>query len=103
LHATRSWWQKHTQQTYSSELTEVSVPAEEKSQQSSTSTHVHHGPVPKHHTQAYTKYKQKIRHNNKNNTRSPNSSTKIHQQENKLHKQQNNLKQFKNPIHYLLP
>jgi hypothetical protein len=50
---------------YCTKLTEVSVPAEDKSQQSSTFTHVHHGPVPKYHTQGYTKHKQKIRHNNK--------------------------------------
>jgi hypothetical protein len=51
----------------------VSVPVEDRSQQSST---FNHGPVPKYHTQAYSKHKQKIGHNNKNNTHSPNSSTK---------------------------
>jgi hypothetical protein len=68
--------QKRAQQMYSSELMKVSVPAGDGSQQSSTFTHVYHGPVPKYHTQAYSKHKQKIWHNNKNNTRSPNSSTK---------------------------
>jgi hypothetical protein len=73
----RSWWQKRAQQTYSSELMEVSVPAEDGSQQSSTFTRVHHRPVTKYHTQAYIKHKQKIMHYNKNNTHSPNSSTKF--------------------------
>jgi hypothetical protein len=102
MQATCNGWQKRAQQMYSSELTEVSVPAGDGSQQSSTFTRVHHGPVPKYHSQAYTKHKQKIRHNNKNSTHSPNSCTKIYQQENKFQKQQNNLKQANNPLHYLL-
>jgi hypothetical protein len=88
---------------YSSELTEVSVPTEDRSYQSSTFTHVHHGPVPKYHTQAHTKHKQKIRYNNKNTLAVLIVLQKIYQQENKLHKQQNNSKQSKNPIYYLLP
>jgi hypothetical protein len=53
-----SQWQKCAQQTYSSELTRVSVPAEDESQRSSTFTHVLQGPVSKYPTHAYTKHKQ---------------------------------------------
>jgi hypothetical protein len=53
----RNWWQKRAQQMYSSKLMEVSVPTGDGSQQSSTFTHVHRGPVPKYHTQAYAKHK----------------------------------------------
>jgi hypothetical protein len=87
LQATRNRWQKRAQQMYSSELTEVIVPAKNGSQQSSIFTHVLHGPVPKYHTQAYTMHKQKIRHNTKITLATLIVLPKIHQQENKLHKQ----------------
>jgi hypothetical protein len=45
-------------QTYSINLTRVSVLTEDGSHQSSTFTHVHQGPVPKYHTPAYTKHKK---------------------------------------------
>jgi hypothetical protein len=45
-------------QMYSIDLTQISVPAEDGSQQSSTFTQVHQGPVPKYLTHAYTKHKQ---------------------------------------------
>jgi hypothetical protein len=49
---------KRAQQTYSSELTQVSVSVEDGSQQSATFTHVHQGPVPKYHPHAYSNHKQ---------------------------------------------
>jgi hypothetical protein len=45
-------------QTYSIDLTQVSIPVEDGSQQSSTFTHVHQGQVPKYPTHTYTKHKQ---------------------------------------------
>jgi hypothetical protein len=45
-------------QTYSIDLMQVSVTAEDGSQQSSTFTHVRHGLIPKYPTHAYTKHKQ---------------------------------------------
>jgi hypothetical protein len=62
LQATRSQLQKHAQHTYSSELTRVSVPVEDGSQQSSTFTHVHQGPVPKYPPMSILILKKKIRH-----------------------------------------
>jgi hypothetical protein len=58
LQATRSRWEKRTQQMFSSELMRVSVPAEDGSHQSSTFTHAPIGPKPKYPTHAYTKHKQ---------------------------------------------
>jgi hypothetical protein len=45
LQAARNQWQKHAQQSFSSDLMWVSVPAEDRSQQSSTFTHANKGPV----------------------------------------------------------
>jgi hypothetical protein len=62
LWATRSRWQKLAQQTYSSELTRASVPAEDGSQQLSTFTHVHQGPVSKYLLMPILIINKKMRH-----------------------------------------
>jgi hypothetical protein len=57
MQVTCNRWQTHLQ-TYSNNLTQVSIPAKDGSQQSSTFTQVHQRPVSKYPTHAYTKHKQ---------------------------------------------
>jgi hypothetical protein len=89
-------------QTYSIDLTRVSVPAEDGSQQQLSLMSIidQYRSTP---LMPILSINKKMRHKQQINTHNLNSSTKIHQQQNKLHKQQNNLKQSKNPLHYLLP